>query len=454
MGYNSELIESKDQLVEYLASGSKPDRSAWRIGSEHEKFVFHRSDNKTLSFYGENGRPGIKDVILAFEAFGWEPISENGHVIAATKDGASITLEPGGQFELSGAPLETIHQTCDETGAHLRQAKAIGEDLDIGFLGMGFHPTLRREDAPIMPKDRYEIMRNYMPKVGSMGLDMMLRTCTVQVNIDFASEADMVEKFRIGLALQPIATALFAASPFKEGRPNGFKSLRSQAWTDTDPDRTGMLPFVFQDGMGFERWADHLLDTPMYFVRRDNKYIDAAGQSFRDFMKGELPALPGELPVMEDYIDHMTTLFPEVRLKTFMEMRGADGGPWNRLCALPALWVGLLYDTTAQAAAWDMVKDWTFEEMAAMRNDVPMLGLVAEHRGRSLQEWAGDVLKIADHGLKSRAMLSAGGQTEQAFLDALHETVESGETPADRMLRQFNGPWGGDVSRIFEEMAY
>ncbi len=454
MPTDNSLIESKAQLVEFLETDSKPDRSTWRIGSEHEKFIFHRDSHGPLSYFGEDGKAGIRDVLLAFVSRGWLPVEEDGNIIAALKDGASVTLEPGGQFELSGAPLESIHQTCNETSSHLKMAKEIGEELNVGFLGLGYHPTLKRENVPVMPKARYDIMRNYMPTVGSLGLDMMLRTCTVQVNLDFASEADMVEKFRISLALQPLATALFANSPLKEGRPNGMRSLRSHVWTDTDPDRCGMLPFVFEEGMGFERWVDHVLDVPMYFVRREGKYINAAGQSFRDFMKGELPALPGELPTMEDWKDHMTTLFPEVRLKTFLEMRGADGGPWSRLCALPALWVGLLYDKEAQAAAADLVKDWTLADMSAMRDNAPMMGMATEVGSIRFQELAKQVLGIADLGLKNRAILSTSGETEQGFLNALWETAESGKTPADVILDDLNGKWGGDVTRIFSEYSY
>ncbi len=447
-------VENKATLVEYLETGSKPDRSSWRIGSEHEKFVFHRQDNTPLAYEGTNGEAGIKDVLDIFVARGWNPVHENGKLIAATHSGASVTLEPGGQYELSGAPLETIHQTCDETSAHLRLAKEIGEQLNIGFLGLGFHPTLKREDIPVMPKARYDIMRAYMPKKGNLGLDMMLRTCTVQVNLDFASEADMVEKFRLGLALQPLATALFANSPLKEGRPNGMKSYRSHVWTDTDPDRCGMLPFVFDEGMGFERWADHILDVPMYFVRRNSNYIDASGQSFRDFMAGKLPALPGELPTMEDWEDHMTTLFPEVRLKTFLEMRGADGGPWSRLCALPAFWVGLLYDPVAQAAAKDLIKDWTIEDMAQMRADAPKMGLMTETKGKNFIELGKEVLTIADTGLKNRARLSSSGETEQGFLSSLWTSIKTGQTPADEILAKLNGEWGGDASRVFQAFEY
>lgn len=447
-------IENKDILLNYLAGGIKPDRSSWRIGAEHEKFVFHRSDNKPLSYSGADGRPGIRDVLKAFEAYGWEPVSEGGNVIAEKSAGASITLEPGGQFELSGAPLETIHETCMETSRHLKQAKEIGEKLDIGFLGLGFHPTSSRECIPVMPKARYDIMRNYMPKVGSLGLDMMLRTCTVQVNLDFASEADMIEKFRIGLALQPIATALFANSPFLDGRNVGYQSYRSHIWTDTDADRCGLLPFVFEDGMGFERYLDHVLDVPMYFVRRGGQYIDASGQSFRDFMAGKLPALPGELPTMEDFQDHMTTLFPEVRLKTFLEMRGADGGPWNRLCALPAFWVGLLYSADSQQACLDLIKSWSFEELETIRHASPKLGLKTALKGRLLQDWAKEVLDIADAGLKERAKLSPSGDNEQGFIASLYETIETGKTPADVMIDAMRDHWNGDVGHVFKEFSY
>lgn len=454
MPNQNDVLTNKAQLVEFLETGSKPDRSAWRIGSEHEKFVFHRDDNGPLSYTGENGKAGIRDVLDAFVSRDWKPVIENGHLIAALKDGASVTLEPGGQFELSGAPLETIHQTCNETSAHLQTVKEIGEELGIGFLGLGFHPTLKREDVPVMPKARYEIMRAYMPKVGTMGLDMMLRTCTVQVNLDFASEQDMVEKFRISLALQPLATALFASSPLREGRPNGMRSLRSHVWTDTDNDRCGMLPFVFDDSMGFERWVDHVLDVPMYFVRRGGKYIDASGQSFRAFMRGELPALPGELPTLEDWQDHMTTLFPEVRLKTFLEMRGADGGPTSALCALPAFWVGLLYDESAQSDALDLIKNWSLNDMESMRDDVPKMGLTTEIKGQSFQELAKTVLKIADKGLKNRGRMSTSGETEQGFLNSLWESAETGLSPADRILQDFNGKWGGDANRVFEDYSY
>lgn len=450
---NSPILENKAQLIEAISMGAKPNEEDWRIGSEHEKFIFHRQDNSPLQYEGD-GLCGIKDVLEQFAKHGWNPVLERARLIATEANGASLTLEPGGQFELSGAPLHSIHETCDEVSRHLRQVKEMGEALDLGFLGLGFHPTLKREDVPIMPKARYDIMRAYMPTKGNLGLDMMLRTCTVQVNLDFASEADMVDKFRIGLALQPIATALFANSPFYEGKPNGFQSYRSHIWTDTDPDRTGMLPWAFEDGMGYERYVDYALDVPMYFVKRGDDYVDCSGLSFRDFMKGKMSALPGELPTFIDWQDHMTTIFPEVRLKSYIEMRGADGGPWSRLCAFPALWVGLLYDSQSQAAAWDMVKDWTVPEMQAMRDQVPRQGLKSTHRGRTLLNWSREVLEIADGGLKRRNRLSNSGDNEQGFLNSLWDTVDSGKTPADRMLDQYHSAWKGDISRVFTDYSY
>ena len=447
---NVEPIISKDQLVDYIAEGCKP-REKWLIGTEHEKFVFHTDTRRPVAYEGENG---IGALLKGLTEFGWVPVEEDGHVIALTQDGANITLEPGGQFELSGAPLTSVHHTCRETNEHLSQVKAIGQKLGVSFLGLGFNPKWRRDDIPWMPKGRYAIMRRYMPLKGNLGLDMMLRTCTVQVNLDFSSEADMVKKYRTSLALQPIATALWANSPFVEGKPSGFKSFRANIWTDTDPDRTGLLPFVFEDGMGFERHVDYVLDVPMYFVYRDGKYIDVAGSSFRDFMNGKLAALPGELPTMGDWADHLTTVFPEVRLKRYLEMRGADGGPWRRLCALPAYWVGLLYDTVALDAAWDLVKDWTMDERAGLRADVPRLGLQAPFRKGTVQDIARETLKIARDGLERRAQLDSYGRSEAIFLETLDRSAESGLTPADEMLADFAGRWGGDIDEVFRDHAY
>ncbi|MEI8397382.1 MAG: glutamate--cysteine ligase, partial [Rhodospirillaceae bacterium] len=443
-------ITDARQLTAWFEQGNKP-LAAWAIGTEHEKFAFRLSDLRPLPYEGADG---IGALLNGLTRFGWEPVTENGLTIALLKGKASVSLEPGGQVELSGAPLATIHETCAEIHEHLDQVKAIDAELGTGMIGLGFQPKWRRDDIPWMPKGRYRIMRDYMPKRGSMGLDMMTRTCTVQVNLDYADESDMVRKFRVSLALQPIATALFANSPFTEGRPNGFQSLRSHVWTDTDSDRCGDLPFVFEDGFSFERYADYALDVPMYFVYRDGRYIDCAGLSFRDFLAGKLPTLPGERPLLTDWTDHLTTLFPEVRLKRFLEMRGADGGPWERLCALPAFWVGLLYDSVALDAACDLVADWSAEERAALRRDVPRQGLATPFRNRSVRELAREALVIASAGLRRRACKGSCGEDESGFLQPLFGVVESGETPAAALLKRFHGAWGGTIDPIFREFAY
>ena len=448
---DSAPIESRDDLVAVFSGGEKRPED-WRIGTEHEKFVYRTSDHRAPS-WEEPG--GIRDLLLGLTEFGWSPVVEDGHVIALTGPDGTVSLEPAGQFELSGAPLENLHQTCAEADRHLKQCKAVGEKLGIGFLGLGMWPDKTRSELPVMPKGRYAIMLKYMPKVGNLGLDMMLRTCTIQANLDYSSEADMVKKFRVGLALQPVATALFANSPFTEAKPNGYLSYRSHIWEDTDPDRTGMLPFVFEDGFGYERYLDYALDVPMYFVFRDGKYIDVAGESFRDFLEGKLPQLPGEKPKLTDFVDHLSTIFPEVRLKSFLEMRGADGGPWNRICALPALWVGLLYDDQALGAAWDLVKNWTIDEHEALRREVPKLALRATvPGGGTVHDLAGTVLDIAAAGLTRRARLNSAGDNEGGFLDPLNEIVASGKTPAERLLDRYYGDWHGDVSHVYSEMSF
>jgi len=444
-------IENKAQLVDYLVGGARPNAADWRIGVEHEKFGFDLDTYEPLPYEGPKG---IRAVLEGLQRFGWQPVFEGANLIALSLNGQSVSLEPGGQLELSGAPLETLHQTCHELNLHLAQVKLIGQELGVGFMGLGFQPKWKREDIPVMPKGRYGIMRAYMPKKGSRGLDMMFRTCTVQVNLDFGSEADMVRKFRTSLALQPIATALFANSPFTEGKPNGYVSLRSAVWLDTDPDRSGMVPFVFEDGFGFERYVDYALDVPMYFVYRDGKYIDASGQSFRDFLAGRLPAYPGHKPTMRDWADHLTTLFPEVRLKRYLEMRGADGGPWWRLCALPAFFVGLLYDTEALDAAWDLVKDWTAEERQALRDAVPKHGLHAPFRNGTAQDIAKRAVEIAGIGLRNRNRLSPSGENEGHFLDSLRGIAATGLTPAEELLDRYHGKWQGNIDRVFKELAY
>ncbi|WP_333836953.1 glutamate--cysteine ligase [Novosphingobium sp.] len=448
---NDPLIESRDDLVAPMQRGEKP-RDRWRIGTEHEKFVYRTADHAAPS-YDEPG--GIRDLLMALTDYGWEPIEEGGKVIAMSGPDGAVSLEPAGQLELSGAPLENLHQTCAETGRHLAQVKAIGERFGLGYLGMGLWPDKTREALPIMPKGRYAIMLQHMPRVGTMGLDMMLRTCTIQTNLDYSSEADMAQKFRVSLALQPLATALFANSPFLEGKPNGYLSYRSHIWSDTDPARTGMLPFVFEDGFGYERYVDYMLDVPMYFVYRDGKYIDAAGQSFRDFLDGRLPALPGEKPRKSDWVDHLSTAFPEVRLKSFLEMRGADGGPWNRICALPALWVGLLYDQGALDAAWDLVKGWDMDGRERLRSSVPELGLDAPlPGGGTLRDIAAHVLDIARGGLAARGRLNGAGDNETGYLQPLDEIVASGKTSAERLLDLYNGEWGGDLTKIYAAKSF
>ena len=443
----SALITSRVQLVEYLAAGAKPP-AQWRIGTEHEKFVFRRADLSPAPYAGP---AGIASLLGGMKRFGWEAVTESGRIIGLTNGTASVSLEPGGQFELSGAPLEDLHLTCAEVTEHLRQVRVVADELGLGALATGFHPKARRADIDWMPKGRYAIMRRYMPTRGHLGLDMMLRTCTVQVNLDFASERDMVEKFRLGLALQPVATAIFANSPFTEGKPNGFESYRANIWTDTDPDRTGMLPFVFEPGMGFERYVDYMLDVPMYFVYRDGTYLDVAGQSFRDFLNGRLPGLPGELPRLSDWGDHLTTAFPEVRLKRFLEMRGADSGPWGRLCALPALWVGLLYDGTATDAATDLIKDWSAEERETLRRDVAKTGLRTRFRCGTVHDIAKALLEIATAGLRRRDRRDGQGRDESMFLDPLQQIVASAQSPADRLLEAYRGRWHGSVDPMFDE---
>jgi glutamate--cysteine ligase len=445
-------LEGFRDLVEHFEKGSKPDRATWRIGTEHEKFAFYHDRLEPVPYEGERGIGALLNKLA--DKYGWERTYEGENVIALKQGMASITLEPGGQFELSGAPLEHLHQTCAETGSHLSQLRDVCGPMGIAFLGVGFSPIWSLEQTPIMPKGRYKIMRDYMAKVGRLGRQMMFRSCTVQTNLDFASESDMVKKFRVGIALQPIATALFAASPFAEGRTNGFLSYRGHIWTDTDPDRTGMLPFVFEDGMGFERYAAYALDVPMYFVYRDGKYIDCSGQSFRAFMDGKLPALPGERPTDKDWEDHLTTIFPEVRLKTFLEMRGADSGPWSRLCALPAFWAGILYDDAALDAAWSLVKNWTLEDRESLRRAVPPLGLRAPIRGNTAQNVAQAALAIARQGLKSRARADNAGSDETHFLAELDDIASSGVTPAERLLERYRTEWGGDVRHVFEACAY
>lgn len=450
---DSTPIVSRDQLVEALSSGCKP-KSQWRVGTEHEKFGFYLEGHTPVPY---DGPRGIRRLLenMAF-LLGWNPIDDNGNIIGLTDPTGqgAISLEPGGQLELSGAPLDTIHQTCREVNGHLAQVRECAEPLGIGFLGLGSSPVWTLAETPRMPKSRYDIMTRYMPKVGEHGLDMMYRTCTIQANLDFSDEADMVQKMRVGIALQPVVTALLANSPFTDGKLNGYRSWRSQVWLDTDPHRTGMLPFVFEDGFGFERYVDWALDVPMYFVQRGDVYHDVAGGSFHDLLAGKLAALPGETATLTDWDNHLTTMFPEVRLKRFIEMRGADGGSGSRICALPALWVGLLYDQAALDGAWDIAKDWSVEEMQAMREAVPNTALATPFRDRAVLDIAREVVALARDGLTRRGHLDGEGRDETMYLASLEETIARGESPADAVISAYETKWHRDVDRIYTEYAY
>ena len=446
-------IETRDELVAWFEAGAKP-KEQFRVGTEHEKFSFTVEGHRPVPYEGPRG---IRALLQGMQMLlGWEPIMEGENIIGLldVTGGEAISLEPGGQFELSGAPVETIHQTSTELMAHLAQLREVARPLGIEFLGIGMTPDWTRADMPTMPKGRYRIMTGYMPKVGRYGLDMMYRTCTVQANLDYASESDMVRKFRVSLALQPVATALFANSPFTEGKPNGVLSFRSEIWRDTDGDRAGMLPFVFEPGMGFERYVDYALDVPMYFVKRGDKYIDVSGQSFRDLLAGRLPALPGERATISDWANHVSTIFPEVRLKRYLEMRGSDAGALGRIQSLPAFWVGLLYDDDVLQAAWDLVKDWDAQERQKLRDEVPRLGLKAQIRDLSMQDLAKRCLSLAHAGLRRRNRTDAAGQDETQYLLPLHDIAESGITPAEELLQKYHGAWRRSVEPVYAEYAY
>jgi glutamate--cysteine ligase len=447
-------LSTVDDLVAWIAAGEKPaDR--WRIGTEHEKFPFYRDGFLPVPYHGSNG---IRAILEGMQGLlGWEPIVDAGNIIGLIDPSGhgAISLEPGGQFELSGAPLENLFQTCAEGNAHLMQLREIAEPLGIGFLGLGASPKWSLADTPRMPKSRYGIMSAYMPKVGHQGLDMMYRTCTIQVNLDFASEADMRRKMQVSMKLQALATALFANSPFAGGRPNGLLSWRADIWRDTDNKRSGLLPFVFSSQFGYRDYVEWALDVPMYFVMRGGRYHDATHVTFRQFMDGALRnTVPDGLPNMGDWVNHLGTLFPDVRLKRYLEMRGADGGPWRRICALPAFWVGLLYDSSALDAAESLVRDWTLEEVQTLRDEVPRLALNAEIRGRKLRDIGREVLAMSRSGLAARGRKNRAGYDETGFLAPLHEVVARGTTSAEEMLNAFHTRWAGSVEPVFLEFAY
>ena len=447
------LIEHYGQLAEYLNAGCKP-KEDWKIGTEHEKFGYVKDSFAPLPY---DGRCSIKAMLQGLrDTYNWSEILEGGNIIGLTKEGANVSLEPGGQLELSGAPLDSIHETCDEVNQHLSEVRDIADKIGAGFLGLGAAPEWSHEEMPMMPKGRYKLMTDYMGRVGTHGTQMMYRTCTVQVNLDFSSEEDMIKKMRVGLALQPVATALFANSPFFEGKLNNHKSWRSRVWRDLDEDRTGMLPFVFEQDFGFDAWTEYVLDVPMYFVYRDGKYIDALGQSFRDFLKGKLPALPGEKPKISDWADHLTTVFPEARVKQFIEMRGADGGPWRRLCALPAFWVGLMYDQDSLDSAWDICKTWDASTREEMRIAASEDGVSANVNGISMLSLAKELVDISRSGLKNRARSGNGGLVpdECHFLNSIEEVIETGKSPACDLINKYENEWGKDLKNIYKEYSY
>ena len=453
---NSPLIKDKSDLIAWLEEGQSPAQD-WRIGTEHEKFLFDLKTLKRPSYEQDNG---VGALLRGLEGhLSGTPILEGETIIGLKdQDGGSLTLEPGGQFELSGAPLENLHQTCAETGRHLKAMQKVCGDLGLGMIGLGYDPLWTREDVPWMPKGRYRIMREHMPKVGTLGLDMMLRTSTIQVNLDYASEADMVKKFRTSLALQPVATAIFANSPFRDGKPSGLLSTRAEAWTDTDNARCGVPACVFDDGFGYEQWVDYILDVPMYFLHRgegdQEGYENVAGLSFRDFMKGELPGFEGQMPVMADWADHITTAFPEVRLKQYIEMRGADGGPWHMICALPALWTGLLYDAEALDAAADLAAGLTADDVADARMQAAEFGLKGQIGGRSMHDLAKEMVAISSKGLSRRNRLDSAGNDETGFLDPIRKITDSGKTQAEDMLDLYHGDWGGDLTRVYQDFLF
>ena len=447
-------ITSLRQLADHIAAGCKPPER-FRIGTEHEKFGFRLTDLAAPPYQPADGQPGsIRDLLAGLTRFGGTPIADRGNTIGLKQGDAAVSLEPAGQLELSGAPLETLHETMAELETHFDQVRSVSRDLQIGWAPLGFHPIATREQMPLMPKGRYEIMRRYMPKVGRFGLDMMTRTCTVQVNLDYASEQDMVRKLRVSLLLQPLATALFANSPFTEGRPNGYLSYRAKVWTDTDNQRSGIPAVMFEPGFGFERYAQWLIDeVPMYFVYRNSNYIDVAGASFRDYMAGRLHNVAGAVATVGDFADHITTVFTDVRIKRFLEMRGADAGRADMMVAQSAFWVGLLYDEAALSAAEALLSGAGWEDAVTLRDAVPRAGLAAPWRGGTLLDLARDAVAIAGDGLRARARRNPAGEDESGYLAPLEAIAAGAPTQAEQWLARYDQAWQGDVRQIFAEAA-
>ena len=449
-----EIIESKDQLTQYLRDGEK-SISEFRIGTEHEKFVFNIHDNSPVPYEGDKG---IKSLLLNLTRFGWKEVLENNNVIALERDeslgGGSITLEPGGQFELSGAKLKDIHETFNEIYEHKNQVSEVAAELGLGFLGIGFTPDWKRENISIMPKQRYDIMRSYMPKKGQLGLDMMLRSSTIQVNLDYSSEEDMIRKFRFSLVIQPIVTAIFSNSPVSDGKLNNYKSYRGFVWTDTDPDRTGMLPFVFDKFMSYESYVDYAIDVPMYFVYREGNYIDLSGKSFRDFLNGRLNEMNNEQPTMSDWELHLTTIFPEVRLKKWLEMRGADAGNLQSVCALSAFWTGLLYEESSLNNAYRLLGDIDIQELNELRLSCAKNGLESKTKNINVLELGKDLLEISHEGLRKRKKLNAEGEDESIFLSPVSEILKNQRSPADIIISNYYGDWEMKIENFYKNCMF
>ena len=447
-------IESKEDLIKPFQDGEK-NYSDFKIGTEHEKFAFHLNTLKPVSFFEENG---IENLLKALKKYGWDSILEGENTIGLSRNNSlavgTVTLEPAGQLELSGAPLNNVHQTYLELEEHKNQINKEGLKLGIGFLGAGLTPDWSFDEMPIMPKKRYQIMKNYMPKKGNLGLDMMFRSTTIQVNLDYSSEEDMIKKFRVSLALQPIATALFSNSPFLNGKSTGYKSFRSHIWTDTDPDRTGMLPFVFNGDMSYEKYVDYALRVPMYFIHRDGNYIDVAGCSFKDFLNGNLKQLPGEKPNLIDWENHLTTIFPEVRLKSFLEMRGADGGRFESVCALSSFWVGLLYDSTSLDSSWAIVKNFNTDQLQELRIKVAKNGLNSSVEGIDLKTLTRKILNLSSDGLRRRDILNANGENESIYLDPLEKILSTGKSPSDELIERFSKNWDKNLVNMYKEYTF
>lgn len=442
------VVTRRDPLIAYFATGAKP-RSEWRIGTEYEKVAVERKTGRAARYFGRNG---IEELLRRLaDRYGWTPRSEGDHVIALQGERATITLEPGAQVELSGEPCESIHCAHAELTEHVSQIVSVGEEIGIAFLGLGMQPLSPVEDIEWVPKARYGIMGPYMQKVGTLGHRMMKQTATVQTNIDFSDERDAMEKMRVTMGLSPILTAMFANSPICDGRLNGYMSFRQHVWTDTDRDRCGLLPFVFSRDAGFEDYADWALGVPMYFIRRDDRFVDLSGLPFREFLK---KGAAGHHATLADWQLHLTTLFPEVRLKTYIEVRSVDSQPPERMLALPALMKGVLYDADCLLGAWDLVKGWSFGERLDLYDASHRDALMARVRGVRLLDLARELCAIARVGLRRQNLRNGRGEDETVYLNGIERQLESGVSPARVIADRWAGEWEERIDRLIGFAAY